>query len=186
MRERGVSLLELLIALALAALMTTMLTTVITLALGWSRQGETSTFQFTEASLALERMTRELGPGSLSLLQDPETLREGTASVTVRSSSPLSRQEGEREDDQVIRYAYDQSRQRLLRTLYEPDFDPDNPLTQREKQAPGNPAILATSLRAVSFSIGEDHLLRITLTLATGAPLRTKVAAPSLARQLEW
>lgn len=191
MRRGGVSLLELIIAMTIAAIITTLLTSVIIQALGWSRQGGTSTFQFTEGSLALERMTRELGSGSLSLLQDPDTLREGTSSLFIRRSSPFPGEGGwthasnGEDQEEVIRYCYDQARQRLLRTLYDPEFDPDNPLTQKPTTIPGNPRVLATSLKAVSFSLGEDHLLGITLIFAAGAQLRTKVAAPSLMGELE-
>lgn len=76
---------------------------------------------------------------------------------------------------EVVRYSYDHQTGEILRLLYQNDFNEEDPATQIVASPEDSVRVLARNVEALSFSIGEDHLFTITITLpGEGSTLRTK------------
>lgn len=148
-RTRGLSLPELLVTLGVAALVTTFLVALLVQGPGGRSWRIAASGPFRDASLALERLSRELGAGAFL----PPSPSDRTALQVIRMAPGGT---------ETITYRFDPRRQALMRILYTPDGTPA-------------PAVLATGLRVVTFEPDPSGLVRISLELTAGDQLRTAV-----------
>ncbi|MBI3924171.1 MAG: hypothetical protein HY319_01395 [Armatimonadetes bacterium] len=145
----GVTLIEVLIASGLFVLVL-VLVGQLTVAAYWSHSQTTSKNQvMRDGSIALDRLNRELSMCTDLLLPDPavpETDYQGTQPLVFRTytsrANPLP--------ESVLAYRFDSARKALERRVYEPSFDPADPVTQIPM---GEPRIVAQKVVGFKYRI---------------------------------
>lgn len=163
--RRGVTLLEVLIAITICALIIGALYLLLVQGAKVSTEMGKLTPAYRKASLAIDLIAKEMKEGFEHLYSpDPEDLfaEYGKSSMVVALSDPAT------EKKEVVGYVFDANQNRMVRILYDPSFDPEDPLTQKILSVPGNPKVLASDVSYCYFRVEEDLLLSIGVLLDGG------------------
>lgn len=157
-RARGLTLPEVLIAVAISVVL---LGAVYLLFLQGSKaykQIGKLTPTYRRASLAIDVIAKEMKESFQRLYApDPEDLfaEYGKSYLVGAFQDPA------REKKEVIGYLFDVNQSRVLRVLYDPSFNPEDPSTQIPLPGADNPRILASGISFFYFRAEEDLLLSI-------------------------
>lgn len=179
-RRKGVTLLEILITMSIFSLMMGTVCYLFKEGFHFYEKGSADVHTFQETVIALDRMSRELQENTSIELYFPQMedlmIPKSSKGIVFVKEYP---DEGTVE---VIGYHIDEERNEIVRVMYDPAYDPEDPSTQKEENIPGSRKAIARNIFSLSFQGEYNGLLSI--ELATQAKsynnLRTKIRNEAL------
>lgn len=167
--KKGVSLIELLISMSIAFFITGVLFLCFSREVRVLLEAEKKSFLFRQVSISLARICRELRDTAYFLYSpDLEDLFAPSGCSTII----FAKDRFQSNEKEVVSYRFDNDSKKILRTLYEPNFDP----LEVSKQKPVSEEILAEKVDFFSICFDENLLFKVIICFDKNNFLQTKIS----------